>query len=82
MSHDKKILPEIQKMLEKDGLYLLVDPRQPNKGCPIWVQGGVAHSMQLDASLCPHGFFENLKIQGPLTTEQAIATPPADPSVN
>lgn len=82
MSHNKKIPPEIEKMLEKDGLYLLIDPRDPNKSCPIWVQHGMAYSMQLDSQLCPHGFFENLIVQGPLTNDHALASPPSDPSVN
>jgi len=82
MSHENKVLPEIETMLANDGLYLLVHPTKGNQGVPIWVQNGVAYSMQLDSPLCPHGFSTRLKIQGPLTIEHAFATTPIDPSVN
>ncbi len=75
-------MPEnIAKMLQTEGLYLLVDPRVPNSGVPIYVDHqGNAWSMRLDSRLSPEGWLEGNLIQGPLHPRNSYGSPSSQQS--
>ena len=52
----------VDAMLSRNGLYVCGDTKHPDKLVPIWVDRGVAHTMELDSPLSREGFLPTFVI--------------------
>lgn len=65
-----KLRPDVQAMIENEGLYLAFDPENPNAIVPIVSRGGKLQSMMIDTELAPERFFDRTRLHGPFWPRQ------------
>lgn len=64
------VLPEVQAMLDTEGLYVSTDPADPMKGHSVFLStSGRLFAMQVDRELEPSGFLPGYIFEGPFKAE-------------
>jgi hypothetical protein len=62
----EKYDPQIQRILDNPGVYILHDPVMKPAVVPVFSANGQIHSMQLDEVLSPSGLKPGIDIEGPV----------------
>jgi hypothetical protein len=66
-----KLRPDVERMLENEGLYLAFDPNYQNAIVPIVSQSGKLLTMRIDCEISPEKFFDRTTLHGPFLTTEA-----------
>jgi hypothetical protein len=61
----RTLLPEVEEMLQTDGLYFAGDKKKPGVVLAMISMGGKVYAMKQDKELDPFRFLPTMKLSGP-----------------